>query len=42
MFLFLCFKIIIFNCVLPLMYKVDAYICVSLLLSPFSMQSVTL
>ena len=40
MFLLLCFKIIIFNCVLPLMYEGEAYISVSLLPPPFSKQSV--
>ena len=30
------------NCVLPTMYKGEAYISVSLLLPPFSSQSVTL
>ena len=30
------------NCVLPTMYKWEAYISVSLLLPPFSSQSVTL
>ena len=44
-FLFVCclfHQSLFANCVLPTMYKGEAYISVSLLLPPFSSQSVTL